>query len=814
LPDFETGYAPSADVEAQELGVRWLRLVGPSLSSCALAVLGFAYSALVLSELGVYGEGQDRALFIAGALLLPLVCAAIQLFLVRPDFSQPAARPVETINCWSAVALLLALAALPLLTYVTAKAGDFWLRNAKFVVVTVAALHLAGLLVAVSWSAVLKRRLPLPGPVNSRAVQAAVLATSLFVAGFMLFWIDPSNRYLNLFIRLFFAPPFSESPAPFGLGPAILLAVLLLAAVAALGWLESALLRQGSTRLQTIRAFALCVAVALTVAFYFDFSLTSDVFHYLSNIGPAYHILHGGTSMVDAFSLYGPGPVLATLIGFKIGPITFGTAQITVQVFNLAFYALWLVCLFRMSRWKLPALLLGFLSVAVFLALYAGGYQNANDAPSVLGLRYLPTLGMVLALSCLRRPRRFSWFTTLSTCVAGFWSFETLVGTLAVHMAFLGLLALRDRALLRLLGDGIKALLPVVAAVALMTLGTLFRAGALPDFGVYRRVFSDDTLWHPWAIVADPMFLGWMAMLLAIFVVLNDAWTRVLGPPARATNIDDEALFYRYVPMTTLLVLQASYFVGRSIDAALDVALFPFCALAIPAALAGVATVSAEKGPVRLLALIPISIGIWVLTFTSLSLLRQNYSTLVRSCAEPGRCASAPYSLLLHECRDHGRCSPAAIARGLNDMIHKRPVIERVGNPEIDLAFDERGVVRDAVSMIETWAGGEPTVTVLIGHESDLALMYTGKWHRWPRSSFLSDGLRFGSALARRMAEAPVQLREGELVLVRRSAASVDSVEAAILEGIKKTVTLCDIPHPSLEVIAYRVAGPDGCGQR
>ena len=61
------------------------------------------------------------------------------------------------------------------------------------------------------------------------------LAISFFVAGFMLFWIDPSDRHLNLFIRLFFAPPFSESPAPFGLGPALLLAALSLAALAAMG---------------------------------------------------------------------------------------------------------------------------------------------------------------------------------------------------------------------------------------------------------------------------------------------------------------------------------------------------------------------------------------------------------------------------------------------------------------------------------------------------------------------------------------------------------------------------------------------------
>ena len=314
-------------------------------------------------------------------------------------------------------------------------------------------------------------------------MQASVLAIGLFVAGFTLFWIDSSDRHFNLFVRLFFKPPFSESPAPFGLGPAFLLAVVLLAVVAALGWLESELLRQSPARLQTIRTSALCLSAILIVGCYFDFSLNIDVDHHFANVGPALHLLHGGTPMVDTFSHYGPGPIVATLVGLKIGPSTFGTAQITVQFFNLAFYVLWLVCLYRMSRWKLPALLLGFLSVAVFLALYAGGYQNANDAPSILGLRYLPTLGMVLALSCLRPPRRFSTFTALSSCVAGLWSLETLVGTLGIHGAFLGLLALRDRAPLRLLGDGVKALLPAVAALILMTLGTLLRAGALPDFG-------------------------------------------------------------------------------------------------------------------------------------------------------------------------------------------------------------------------------------------------------------------------------------------------------------------------------------------
>ena len=115
-----------------------------------------------------------------------------------------------------------------------------WIGFADGIVIAVgtspvAVFHAAGLLVATGWSAVLTRPLPFPASVRSKVVQTSVLAISLFAASFMLFWIDPSDRHLNLFIRLFFTPPFPDSPAPFGLGPALFLATLLVAAVAALG---------------------------------------------------------------------------------------------------------------------------------------------------------------------------------------------------------------------------------------------------------------------------------------------------------------------------------------------------------------------------------------------------------------------------------------------------------------------------------------------------------------------------------------------------------------------------------------------------
>src|SRR5262249_10447508 len=279
-------------------------------------------------------------------------CAAVQVFLVRPDCESPRPKLAETVNCWAAVSLLLTLSSIPVVMYVTGQSGDFWTRNAMRVVVAIAALHGGGLTIAMLSPR--KRRFAVPEPLSSRAAQVITILLALSVAWIALFWIDPSDRTQSLFIRLFLVPPFSGEPGAFGLGGAVMLAVLAIAAIAALGKFEAALARRGPKPLQAARIAALCVAITAAVVRFFAFSVTSDVAHYMTNVGPVLHLLHGGALMVDTFSQYGPGPVLITLAGLRIGPATFGTAQITVQVFNLAFYALWLICLYRMTRWKLP----------------------------------------------------------------------------------------------------------------------------------------------------------------------------------------------------------------------------------------------------------------------------------------------------------------------------------------------------------------------------------------------------------------------------------------------------------------------------
>ena len=203
-------------VHAEARQPKWVCLLAPATSICALGTLGFAYAAVLLSYLGGGGKVRDVALFIGGAVLLPFVCAAIQGLLVRPNFQHPRSESVETVNCWAAIALLLALALLPIVMYVAGRPADFWFQNSKRMVVAVAVLHVAGLSVAMLQES--RQGLTMLKTLDSRTVQTTILVLVFFAASFSLYWIDPSDRYLNHFVRLFIEPPFSKSPARSDLG--------------------------------------------------------------------------------------------------------------------------------------------------------------------------------------------------------------------------------------------------------------------------------------------------------------------------------------------------------------------------------------------------------------------------------------------------------------------------------------------------------------------------------------------------------------------------------------------------------------------
>jgi hypothetical protein len=303
----------------------------------------------------------------------------------------------------------------------------------------------------------------------------------------------------------------------------------------------------------------------------------------------------------------------------------------------------------------------------------------------------------------------------------------------------------------------------------------------------------------PLEATADARFFGWLPAWLAVFLVLADAWMRTFSRGARVMPLPDDDLFYRYVPMAMLLLYQTSYFVARGVDYTLVMALLAFCALAAPAGLAFTVSAWSARGAARVLAVLPPAVLAWTLSFVSFSLLREQ----------------TPYSLIVHECRDLGRCSPGALAAGLGRTLQVRGVLERVRRPSVDAWFDTQGVVRETVTMIDTLAGDQPEVTVLIGQlpgalpVSEIALMYSGRWHRWPRSYTLTD--EYVPRLVKRIVESPVHLREGELVVVRRDETALGPLERDILNRIRADSQLCPVPNRSVEIVPYRVAGAAGC---
>jgi hypothetical protein len=549
-------------------------------------------------------------------------------------------------------------------------------------------------------------------------------------------------------------------------------------------WGTSRQIGRSSDRTTRARYWPLVLALMSLPILFFDYSLAVDPFPYLTNIGPAVHLLNGGTLLVDTFSQYGPGPVLLTFVGFVIGPVSFGTANVTVQIINLFYYSLFIVYIYRVSKGRTLALLLGLLSIAFLMVAWGHGESNLNASPSPL-MRYFPTLMMVVAIAFLQTPARHSVLTATATAFSAIWSVDTLFGTLAVHMAFLAAMILQTREWSRIPKDILLALSPAVLAVAALSMLIAWKAGELPHFGVYLDfIHAYNPLSDFFAIPRQP-FYWWVPMLASAFLVLTYIWMNIIrgGDSAGAA-----ALLYRGLPMTVLLVWAGLYYAIRSADIALLKAFLPFAALAI--------TIGLDLLESRL-RLVVVTTGLIAVCYLFYD---------VAGILQP----KGAYSFYLQECRDHGRCTITQLRDRLINRLNARPAAEPLGNPWSDFRLHDRGVLTDAMNLIDQYATKSAAVTVLLGRAqnitflSDMALLYTGHWHRWPISFTFTDNL--SPSLVRQILATPVSLKEGEVVVARRDETTLEGIEKEIMSRVRSDYCLSEIPGVSLQVVAYRVS--------
>jgi hypothetical protein len=765
------------------------------VSGAALYVIGFLGLVVLVNHFGFEPRLRNLLVFASSVSVLPAACAAIQYGGSRIA-SKAVGRLFESINVWCAVAAQLVLTFVGVATW---RSGgiDFWQMHAIPASQAILALYFAlvattiglGLALGYARPEYLKRAKMAVLHFDIRSTQTIAFAYSFLVAIIALFRIEPTNKHYNGLFSIFSPVAPGGFPELSQVTVAALLAISAMAITALILFAERRLERRDPALLIRIQKLALPLTAAAATVFLFDFSLAADAMHYLTNVGPALHLMAGGTLMVDTFSQYGPGPVLLEYLAFQFGPASFGAANIAVQFCNIAFYILFLFALWQSTRHRLAALWLGLLVLTFWLSGPAYGDGNINATPSVLGVRYLPPMLMAVALAGAEG-KRHSVLTFFASFLAACWSAEAIAGVLALHCGYLALVNLRDRSFRRLVADIALACLPIIVGLITVSLAILSTSGKWPAFAIYLGYFSSyNPMATLWSVPFTGLFWGWIPILLAVTTVLGICCqTAFAGRQHTLPYWSDHWL--RYFPAALLTTLTSAYFAGRAVDFVILVALLPFSLLLIPASLwLANAAASRDRVAASLLA-IPLIAFLWMSSFSLLYLFR----------------VGSPYSLLVQECRDHDRCTPAALLQGLSDRLHRQLALQAI--TEILPLYDQ-GIAVDAKHLIDRFAADDTKVTVLLGESgagvqllSDLALMYAGKWHTWPRSFTATDELV--PSLVSLILEAPVTLRTGNVVILRRDASNLGSIESGILKLIRSTGSLCVLDESASEVAAYR----------
>ncbi|OSJ21492.1 hypothetical protein BSZ19_49720 [Bradyrhizobium japonicum] len=764
-------------------------------------MLGFLWLVVLIDASGLAPRLGNLVLFVASISILPAVCAAIQYWIGR-DSRVVINRVLESINVWCTVLVLLALIIISVTTWSQGELS-FWQKNALWVAQATLELHLALVVAVLGFTyarpTLLKHIETAVLRYSPSSVQTVAFAYAFAVGFIALFRIAPGNGHFNALFDIFSAPIPGGFPNPLQIAIAALFAILSIMIGASLLIAERQLDERTPGTLLRIRKLALPLTIVGTAFLCFDFSLSAEPFHYMTNVGPALHLMNGGTLMVDTFSQYGPGPVLITYLAFQLGQPSFAVANIAIQFCNILFYILLLIALWHSTPHKLAALWLGLIALTFWLSgwAYNGGWSyadgNVNGAPSVLGARYLPLMLMVVALAIGAQNSRHSVLTFLASFLAAFWSAEAVAGVLALHCGFLTLINWRDRNYRRLVVDLALACLPVAIALMAMTLGIFLTSGKLPAFAIYLGYFAS---YNPvalfWSKPFEGLFWGWIPFLLAVVVAAGISWLAVIGGRQKGFLYCSDHCLRRCLPAALLTALMSAYFVGRSVDFVILIAFLPLTLLVIPPFL-WLANAAASRDRVAMsLLTIPLIALLWMSIFSLLILFRVGSS----------------YSLIVHECRDHGRCTPAALGRGLSEKLRHELALEPEKGVWALNPYD-RSVVVDANRLMARFADSNE-VTILLGASdygyhmlSELALMYAGKWHTWPRSFAFSDELV--PRLLESILAAPINLRSGNIVILRRNEAEeLGSLEAGVLKKILSNGYLCSLEGPSDEVVAYR----------
>lgn len=280
---------------------------------------------------------------------------------------------------------------------------------------------------------------------------------------------------------------------------------------------------------------------------------------------PAYHIVLGGTPLVNVMSQYGLlylAPWVLWLVLLPSLPITFQMGSVITCLLLIGYFSF----LFRVGRtlYSNRIVYLAVMVAAYYFTILVRYYRFPDpyslvSAPAFTPLRFgifiLP-LYFLAKWSREQGKSQYIWFLHVSA-ILFFYSFEAGIGVLlcAVFISFIHALESKNKRIYIVLHDWLQILIGLAGVAGLISAATLIRVGRLPDFGMYWSfaiAFGSGFLALPIAgqsgvffVIAVTLF-GGIYGLHQIFALKNR---------------------YGFVPLylCTISLVQLPYYMGRSV---------------------------------------------------------------------------------------------------------------------------------------------------------------------------------------------------------------------------------------------------------
>ncbi len=528
------------------------------------------------------------------------------------------------------------------------------------------------------------------------------------------------------------------------------------------------------------------------IALLFDVNITFETLSYAAYIGPAVEVMNNKLPLVDVYSQYGLNYLLFVLV-YKLLPWSLYSASLVVAALDIIYYFTFIIVTLKLAQQKTFAF---FCIVLSILFLHASSLYNVTFTPSVLAMRFIPSMLLALAITFMPKHKNFTVFSILATALCALWSFECFILSLGIYTSYHGIYLLANKK------QGIKIfsfnflktasclLIPYLSIFAYY----LLVLNVMPSLKPYAELLrGQKTPEAAWVLPTDPNIKTWVLFGLTYGIGL--AYATFSAWKCKATDDTRIKRLACIGAMSALGIGQFSYYACRSTTPILVIVAFPMTILfalflddlyhnyKLNKKLSIVNVTYRMFGIVMLV----IMGGVFADRFFRPMTLLSSNSTILRSCFLPG---------------SEYKCSPIGIFNH-----YKKLVTPLATYPKKDQIY---GFVPDsneneaAYHLIKKWQPNEKRVALFI-LDNFTVLFLLNKLHSLETPHSMVDGL--SKTLTAKTLKKADNLKAGDIVYIGNTTRSVLDQKAVKLLQNKWTFCHIDTAGETDETLKKHLGG-------